>query len=123
VRTKAKTVEEYILAAPKEAQGRLREVRAAIKAVAPGAVESISYGLAFYSYKGRLAYFGLQKGYVGLYLRPPVIREHARELKRFTTTKSAVHLPLERKLPVALVKKLVRARMKMNDAEASRRRK
>ncbi|HYB45556.1 MAG TPA: DUF1801 domain-containing protein, partial [Nitrososphaerales archaeon] len=74
------------------------------------------YRIPFYGYKGRLAYFGLQKNYISLYLRPPVIAEHKRELAGYVTTKSAVHLPLNREIPVSLVKKLVRARMKKNEA-------
>jgi uncharacterized protein YdhG (YjbR/CyaY superfamily) len=46
---------------------------------------------------------------------------HRRELEGYGTTKSAVHLPLDREIPVSLVKKLVRARMKMNEAEAKLR--
>jgi uncharacterized protein YdhG (YjbR/CyaY superfamily) len=111
-----KSVDAYIAAAPKEVQRKLREVRAAIKEVAPDAAESISYRMPYYSYKGRLAWFGLQRAHIGLYLRPPVIEEHKSELMGYGTTKSAVHLPLDRRIPVQLVKKLVRARMKKNEA-------
>jgi uncharacterized protein YdhG (YjbR/CyaY superfamily) len=113
----AKNVDEYISAAPKEVQDKLREVRAAIMEVAPAAHESISYGMPYYDYKGRLAWFGLHKAFIGLYLRPPVIEKHKNELAGYDTTKSAVHLPLDRKIPVALIKKLVKARMKINEAE------
>jgi uncharacterized protein YdhG (YjbR/CyaY superfamily) len=116
---RAKDVDEYISSAPKEVQGKLREVRAAIREAAPTARESISYRMPYYDYKGRMAWFGLQKAHIGLYVRPPVIEEHKKELAGYVTTKSAVHLPLDRKLPTALIKKLVRARMKMNDAEDS----
>ncbi|TLX99039.1 MAG: DUF1801 domain-containing protein, partial [Thaumarchaeota archaeon] len=60
-----KSVDEYIAAARKEVQPKLREIRTAIREVAPDALESISYGMPFYSYKGeqgfkgRLCYFGL----------------------------------------------------------------
>lgn len=113
---RANTVEGYIALAPKEVQGKLEEVRAAIVEAAPAARESISYGMAYYSYKGRLAWFGLHKAHIGVYLRPPVLQEHKRELKRYETTKSSLHLPLDRKIPVALVKKLVRAAMKKNES-------
>ena len=113
---KASSVDEYIAEAPKEAQSKLREVRAAILAAAPGARESISYGMAYYSYKGRLAWFGLHTAHIGLYIRPPVLEEHKRELAGYGRTKSALHLPLDGKIPVALVKKLVKAAMKKNEA-------
>jgi len=113
----SKEVEAYISAAPKETQRKLREVRAAIKSVAPTAIESVSYGMPYYNYKGRLAWFGLHKSHIGLYLRPPIIEEHKKELAAYQTTKSAIHLPLDRKIPVPLIKKLVKARMKKNKAE------
>jgi len=112
----APEVDAYISEAPEEIQDKLKEVRAAIKAAAPTAVESFSYRMPYYNYKGRLAWFGLHRTYIGLYLRPPVIAEHKSELAGYTTTKSAVHLPLGEKMPVPLIKRLVKARMKKNDA-------
>ncbi len=116
MKSAAKDVDEYISRAPKEIQDKLEEVRAAIKAAAPAALEGISYGMAFYDYKGWLAWFGLQKGYIGLYIRPPVIAEHKKLLAGYTVTKSAVHLPLNKKMPASLIKKLVRAGVKKNEA-------
>jgi uncharacterized protein YdhG (YjbR/CyaY superfamily) len=117
----SKEVDAYISAAPKEAQAKLRRFRAIITEVAPTAVERVSYQMPFYDYKGRLAWFGLHKTYIGLYLRPPVIEEHKKELAGYGQTKSAVHFPLNEKIPAALVKKLVKARMNKNEAESSNR--
>jgi uncharacterized protein YdhG (YjbR/CyaY superfamily) len=117
-----KDVDEYISAAPKEMQKKLREVRAAIKEAAPNANESISYGMPFYSYKGkqgvkgRLCYFGLQEAGIGFYLRPPVIDQYMDELAKYASTKSALRFPLDGPMPVPLIKKLVRARMKIDEA-------
>jgi len=118
----SKEVDAYISAAPKYVQEKLRAVRDAIWDAAPEANESISYGMPYYSYKGRLAWFGLHTTHIGLYLRPPVVEEHRKELAGYATTKSAVHLRLDKKIPTSLVKKLVRARVKINEAEAARRR-
>jgi uncharacterized protein YdhG (YjbR/CyaY superfamily) len=112
---KAATVDDYIAAAPEDLQDALTGLRAAIKSVAPKSVEKISYGMPFYEYKGRLVYFGLAKAHIGLYIPPPVIADHQNELTGYGTTKSAVHLPLDKKLPLALIKKMVKARMKLND--------
>ncbi len=114
----SKEVDVYIANAPKALQSKLKELRSAIRQVAPAAAESISYRMPYYSYKGRLAWFAPMKNHIGLYLRPPVIAEHQRELAAYQTTKSAVHFPLDQKLPIALVKKLVRARMRKNQSEA-----
>jgi len=117
VRKPTENVDAYISASPKDAQPNLRAVREAIRQVAPDATEGISYGIPYYSYKGRLAWFGLQKAHIGLYIRPPVIEEHERELSRYETTMSAIHLPRKGKIPVLLIKKLVRARIKKNEDE------
>ena len=119
-RTAGTQVDGYIQRAEEGAREKLREVRAAILEVAPEASESISYGIPYYEYRGRLAWFGLSSKHIGLYLRPPVIQEHRKELRGYVTTKSAVHLPLDKKIPVTLIKRLVRARMRINDAEAER---
>ncbi len=111
-----KNVDEYIAKAPKAVQFHLQEIRRAIRQLAPDAKESISYNMPYYSYQGRLVWFASMKGYIGLYLRPPVIAEHERDLIAYTTTKSAVHFPLGKKLPLPLIKKLVRARMRKNEA-------
>lgn len=108
-------MDAYIAKAPKATRSKLEEVRTAIQAVAPAAVESISYGMVGYD-KGRIAWFGLMKSHIGLYLRPPIIVEHRSELTGYKTTKSAVHLRLDKPIPAALIKKLVRARIKKNKA-------
>ena len=112
---KPKNVDVYIAATPKEIQGKLKELRAAIRETAPTAVERISYGMPYYHYKGRLAYFSLWKAHIGLYLPTPVIEEHKTDLKAYETSSATIHFPLDKKLPVALIKKLVKARMKKNE--------
>jgi uncharacterized protein YdhG (YjbR/CyaY superfamily) len=114
---KFKDVDAYIAKATKENRDRLKAMRKILKEVAPNAVEGISYGMPGYD-KGRVAWFASMKGYVGLYLRPPIINEHAKELEKYKTTKSAIHFPLDKKLPVALIKKLIRARIKKNKAKS-----
>ncbi len=115
---KARTVSEYIAKTPKDIQSKLKELRALIKKVAPAAKESISYGMPFYDCKGRLVYFAAMRGYIGLYIPPPIIAEHANELKMYITTKSAIHLPTT-KLPKVLIKKLIMARLKHNKSKFS----
>ena len=110
-------VDEYIAQAPKEMQGMLNELRGVIKKIVPEAVERISYGMPFYEYKGRLAYFASMNGYIGLYIPPPIIADHAEELTSYKTTKSAIHLPLK-KLPIGLITKLIRARLRHNRANS-----
>jgi uncharacterized protein YdhG (YjbR/CyaY superfamily) len=113
---KAKNVDEYIAKASKPLRGNLKALRQLIKKIAPSAEERISYGMPFYDYQGRLVYFAAMRGYIGLYIPPPIIAQHAKELRIYVTTKSAIHLPAK-KLPVALIKKLIKARMKHNESK------
>ncbi|HXE74661.1 MAG TPA: DUF1801 domain-containing protein [Candidatus Xenobia bacterium] len=112
----AKNVDAYIARAPKEMRGKLRELRTLIRNTASKAEERISYGMPYYAYKGPLAYFAAFKKHISLFLPPPIVEEHKRELKGYVTTKAAVHLSPHKRLPGALVKKLIRARMKRNEA-------
>jgi uncharacterized protein YdhG (YjbR/CyaY superfamily) len=112
---KAKNVDEYIQSAPKDIQPRLTRLRAVILSVVPTAEEKISYGMPYFGYKGRLAYFSYFKHHIGLYVTPPVIENHAKELKEYVTAKATVQFPLDKNLPIALIKKLVKARVRINE--------
>jgi uncharacterized protein YdhG (YjbR/CyaY superfamily) len=116
---KAADVNAYIESAPKEVQERLRRIRAAIKEVAPDAEERISYGMPYYDYKGRLIYFGASKKHIGLYIPTPTLEEHKAELSDYETTNATLRLPLDKELPIGLIKKLVKARMQKNEANRS----
>ncbi len=113
----AKTVDEYIAGAPKEVQGKLKELRAIIKDAAPNAEEKISYGMPYYGYKGRLAYFAYAKNHIGLYAMPPTVEDHKNELKKYETAKATIRFPLNEDLPIPLIKKLIKAGIKNNEAK------
>lgn len=110
-----KTVDEFIAAAPKELRGRLKELRSTIRKAAPDAAERISYGMPYYGYKGRLVYFRYTTHHIGLYVPPPVIQEHKHELVKYEKAMATVRFPLDKKLPLALIRRLIKARMKMNE--------
>ncbi len=110
-----KNVDEYITLAPKAVQGKLKEFRKIIQESAPNALEKISYGMPYYGYKGRLAYFAYFKKHIGLYISPPIVEEHKSKLRDYETAKATVRFPLNKKLPGALIKKLIKARIKKND--------
>ncbi len=112
-------VDEYIAKSPTNVQAKLKEVRAAVREVAPGATETMSYfempGYSYpgHDYNGMLAWFGLKKSHIGLYLRPPTIQDHEKELASYATTKAVVHFPLDENIPVPLVKKLVKTSLRV----------
>ena len=111
-----KTVDAYIAAAPREVRGKLKELRATIKKTAPNSEERISYRMPYYHYRGRLAYFAVFRHHIGLYIPTPVVEEHKRELRNYETARATIRFPLDKKLPAGIIRKLVRARMKMNEA-------
>jgi len=109
-------VDRYIEAAPIDVRAKLTQLRKVIKATAPKAEERISWNMPHYSYQGQLAGFAVFKKHISLFVMPPVINDHKEELSSYTTTKAAIHFPFDKPLPVALIKKLVKARIKINKA-------
>lgn len=112
-------VVEYIAACPKDVQGPLRDMRAAIRDAAPDAVETMSYfdmpGYSYegFDYNGMFAWFSYKAPFVRLHVRPEAIVRCAKELKSFRTTTAVVSFPLQERIPKALVKKLVKASVKV----------
>jgi uncharacterized protein YdhG (YjbR/CyaY superfamily) len=111
------TVDAYIASFPKEVQVELRQLRRAILEAVPEARESISYRMPYYSCNGRLAYFSAFKNHIGLYIPTPVIEQHWKDLKGYSSAKGTVRFPIDKAVPVRLVKKLVRARLTLNRAD------
>ena len=111
-------VDEYIATAPEEARGKLRELRATIRAAAPRAEEVISYHMPYYKLHGHLVGFAAFKDHVTLFGALP--SELDRELKPYKTGRGSVQFPLARPLPRHLVTKIVKAHVKMNEAKAGR---
>lgn len=109
-----KNVDAYIKHAPEETRGKLQEVRALIRAVAPDAVERTDYfeipGYSYegYDYDGMFVWFSFNEQCVRLHVRPPVLQNHEKELAPYKTTKAIVNFPLDQKLPTAIIKKLVK---------------
>ncbi|MDQ6877229.1 MAG: DUF1801 domain-containing protein [Candidatus Dormibacteraeota bacterium] len=110
-------VDTYIAAAPKSAQPMLRQLRQVIRAAAPRADERISYGMPFYEHHGRLVYFAGYEHHIGLYAAIPSNNSYASELKEYRAAKSAIRFPVGQPLPVALIRKVVEARVRENEAK------
>jgi uncharacterized protein YdhG (YjbR/CyaY superfamily) len=110
---KPKTVDDYLASAPKEQRAALTKLRRTIKAAAPSATESLSYGMVGYKVKGqRLTYFGHWKSHIALYgTSGRFIKAHATELKPYVTTKGTLRFPADQPLPERLVSQIVKARV------------
>ena len=107
-----KTVAEYIKAAPREAQSKLREMRACIRACAPGAIESLKYGLPALSYKRILVIYAAHSQHIGFYPTPSGVSAFKKELSKFKTAKGSIQFPLEKPLPLPLIRKITAFRVR-----------
>jgi uncharacterized protein YdhG (YjbR/CyaY superfamily) len=107
-----KDVDEYIAAAPELARSILKAMRAAIRTEMPaGAVEVISYRIPAFKTKKVLVWYAGFSEHCSLFPTAAVIEQFRNELSGYTTSKGTVQFPIEKTLPIALIKKLVKARV------------
>jgi uncharacterized protein YdhG (YjbR/CyaY superfamily) len=111
--TVPRNVDEYLTGVPEPARSTLNKVRAAIRSAAPReATEAISYGMPTSKYKGSLVAFGAFSNHCSLFpMSLAVMDAFKDELKGFYTSKGTIRFPVDKPLPAALVKKLVKARL------------
>jgi uncharacterized protein YdhG (YjbR/CyaY superfamily) len=117
-RKRFKTIDEYIKAAPKNVQGRLQKIRRAIKQAAPQAQEAISYQIPTFKLHGNLVHFAAFKEHIGFF---PPIRAFDKELARYRGPKGNLKFPLNEPMPIELIKRLVRYRVKETLAKAKKK--
>jgi uncharacterized protein YdhG (YjbR/CyaY superfamily) len=109
---KPKTISDYIKFAPKESQEKLREIRTCISKSAPGAKESLKWGMPAFSYQRILVMFAGFKHHIGFYPTPSALEAFSRNLTKFKTAKGSIQFPLNKPLPVALIRKITEFRVK-----------
>lgn len=110
----AKNVAAFIKASPEEPQPKLKQLRKIVKDVLPDAEETISYKMPLYKLhgKGVVAFAGF-KSHIGFYpMSGSLLDSFKKELRNYKTSKGAVQFPLDKPLPVALIKRLIKARIK-----------
>jgi uncharacterized protein YdhG (YjbR/CyaY superfamily) len=108
-----KTVDDYLAAAPQDKQATLKKLRRTIKAAAPKASESLSYGIVGYKLQRKpVAFFGYWKAHYSLYgMGTRVTNAHAAELKGYLQSKGTIQLPADQPLPYRLITSMVKARV------------
>ena len=107
-----RTVEEYLAAVPEASRGTFNKLRAAVRSAVPrDAVETISYQIPAFKKDVVLIWFAAFANHCSLFPTASVIEDFKAELKDFSTSKGTIHFPINKPLPVALVKKIVKARV------------
>jgi uncharacterized protein YdhG (YjbR/CyaY superfamily) len=110
-----KTIDEYLAALSDDKRAALERLRRTIRVAAPKAEECISYQLPAYRQNGMLVGFGATPKHCAFYLMSAsTVETHREELKDYDTSKGTIRFQEDNPLPVALVRKLVMARIVEN---------
>lgn len=108
---KPKTIEEYIGAAPAAAQEKLWQLHETIRKAAPGATESLKWSMPAYSYQKILVAFAVFTHHIGFYPTPSAIKMFTKDLSKYKTATGSVQFPLDKKLPLSLIRKIAQIRL------------
>lgn len=115
-RSDFKSIDEYIATFPSDTQTILEKIRQTIKSVAPDATETISYKIPTFKLNGKyLIYFAGFKKHVSLYPAPRSVAAFKKELLAYKGEKGTVQFPIDKPLPLSLIKKIVKFRVNENE--------
>src|SRR5687768_8614532 len=112
--THAENIDAYIAEFPKDTQKILKELRATIKKAAPKAEEAIKYAIPTFVLNGNLVHFAAYKTHIGFYPAPMGIEAFKKETAPYEAGKGTLQFPLDKPIPLALVTKIVKYRVKEN---------
>jgi uncharacterized protein YdhG (YjbR/CyaY superfamily) len=110
----SRSIDDYIKTFPKDVQEKLQALRKTIKKAAPGAEETISYGIPTFDLGGHLVHFAAYKKHIGFYPTSSGIRAFKKELSLYKTSKGTVQFPVDKPLPLALIARIVKFRVAEN---------
>ena len=116
------SIDEYIAGFPDDVQPVLRQIRATIRQAAPDARETISYQIPTFTLDGRyLIYFAGFKKHVSVYPAPVQNAEFADEMAVYGSGKGTARFPLDKPIPLDLIRRLVEFRIREERARAAKR--
>ena len=108
---KHKDIDAYHDSQPAEIRKVLEQLRQAIKQAAPQATETISYGMPAFRQNKVLVYYAVHKEHIGFYPTPNPIVHFKKGLEKYTTSKGTIQFPIDKPLPLTLIKKMVKFRV------------
>jgi len=112
--TSFENIDDYIASFGSHIREILKTIRSAITSVAPDAEECISYGMPAFRYHGVLVYFAAAKNHIGFYPTPSGVEAFKKYLKPYKTSKGAIQFPIDKPIPLELIKKIVQFRVDEN---------
>jgi uncharacterized protein YdhG (YjbR/CyaY superfamily) len=116
---KFSTIDEYHALFPLEVQKKLQQLRQLIKKAAPKATETISYNMPAFKQHKSIVYYAAYKHHIGFYPTASPLTVFKDELTTYKTSKGAIQFPIDKPLPVALIRRIVLFRVK-EDAEMAK---
>ena len=116
------TVDEYIAIAEPKVKKALKDIRKTIKTAAPKAEEVISYQIPGYKYHGMLVFFAAWKNHISLYPAPWSADSLKKEMSVYEGSKGTIKFPIDEPMPLSLIKKMVKYRVKENEERAALKR-
>lgn len=116
--SKPENIDQYITDFPKEVQKILTEVRTTIQKAAPEASEKMSYAMPTFYLDGNLVHFAAYKHHIGFYPAPSGLKAFEEEISQYKNSKGAVQFPIDQKMPLALITKIVKFRIAENKLKA-----
>lgn len=114
----SKNMDEYIAGFPAEVQDLLQQVRTTIRKAAPKAEEAMSYAMPTFKLNGNLVHFAAYKNHIGFYPTPSGIEAFKEELSAYKSSKGAVQFPIDQRLPLSLISKIVKFRVQENEKKS-----
>lgn len=109
-----KDIDDYISRYPADVQQLLRKMRQTIHKAAPKATETISYGIPAFRLNGMLVWFAAFKNHIGFYPGAEAMKVLKKELSAYKGAKGSVQFPFDQPLPLPLVNRIVKFRVKQN---------
>ena len=111
-KSKPTTIEEYIESAPEEVREKVKQMHECIRTAAPDATEGLKWNMPAYSYKRILVTFSVFKNHIGFYPTPSAVEAFANSLAKYKTAKGSIQFPHDKPLPLSLISKIMKFRIK-----------
>lgn len=122
MKTTYNNIDEYINSFQEEVQEILKKIRLTIKQAAPAAEESINYNMPAFKTHGKpLVYFAAFENHIGFYATPSGHKEFAKDLSQYKQGKGSVQFPLDKPIPLDLIRKITLFRVKENEMKSKKK--